>query len=240
MKKVIVLLMVLLSVNLFASGKLSVITGKKGKANPYVKTPDVKVILNGDKVFYAERYLGEKGNYYLFLRDGTKVMLPKSMVKEIKLNIRLKEKAEKKPEKKVVRKPEKQHKKKLILTDYNIEREYFPSENENPAEPKEEKKSSGLRVKVENQVIERKKDTITFKADIKNITGLEIGKLSIILNIYDNKGKLVETKKVFLANSLKDGKSVPFTYSLKDPEGKIARFDYSFEGIVYKPVKKEE
>ena len=240
MKKAIVLLMILLSFNLFASGKLSVITGKKGKENPYVKTPDVKVILNGEKVFYAERYLGEKGGYYLFLMDGTRVILPKSMVKEIKLNIRLKEKAEKKTGKKVVKNTEKQHKKKLILTDYNIEREYFPSENKNETETKEKKKSSGLRVKVENQVIERKKGTITFKADIKNITGLEVGKLSIILNIYDNKGKLVQTKKVFLANSLKDGKSVPFTYSLKDPEGKIARFDYSFEGIVYKPVKKEE
>ncbi|BBB32369.1 hypothetical protein TTHT_0804 [Thermotomaculum hydrothermale] len=126
------------------------------------------------------------------------------------------------------------------MTDYNVEKHIYEKETENNKGEKEEKKSAGLSVKVENQVIERKKDTITFKANIKNVTGMEVGKLSIILNIYDSKGKLVEKKKVFLANSLKDGKSVPFTYSLKDPEGKITRFDYSFEGIVYKPANKEE
>ncbi len=246
MKKILTVCFLMgLSLLLFAGTEVSVIgaSSKNGSKN-FVKEPDVKVVLIGDKYFYAEKYLGEKGNNYLFMKDGKKVMLPKSMVKEIKLSI-----AVKREKKKSIQQPDKvnkkakdnkSNKKKLILTDYNVEKNYYLKENNTTNQEGEQKPQSGLKVKVENQVIERKKDTITFKADIKNVTGLEVGKLSIILNIYDSKGKLVEKKKVFLANSLKDGKSVPFTYSLKDPEGKITRFDYSFEGIVYKPVETEE
>ncbi len=240
-----VFLGLVLSLILFAGGGLSVITtSTSSAANRLVKKPNVKVILTTDKYFYAERFLGEKGNYYLFMKNGKKVMLPKAMVKEIKLQISVKEKEKgqireikskgKKKEK------EEKGKKKLILTDYNVEKNIYLKEDTEAKKENEAKKSSGLSVKVENQVIERKKDTITFKADIKNVTGLEVGKLSIILNIYDSSGKLVQKKKIFLAKSLKDGKSVPFTYSMKDPEGKITRFDYSFEGIVFKPVEKEE
>lgn len=241
-----VFLMLGLSFCLFAGSGVTVI-GRKSSSpenKKLIKGADVKVILKGDKFFYADKYLGEKGSNYLFLEEGQKVMLPKSIVKEIKLHMALKgesTKREKIIQKFKERREAKRNKRKLVLTDYNVERHYIGNENMLPKEAnKESQKASGMRVKVENQVIERKKDTITFKASIKNVTGLEVGKLSIILNIYDNKGKLVEKKKVFLANSLKDGKSIPFTYSLKDPEGKITRFDYSFEGIVYKPVKKEE
>ncbi len=245
MKKILTVCFLMgLSLLLFAGTEVSVIgaSSKRGSKN-FVKEPDVKVVLTNDTYFYAERYLGEKGSNYLFVKDGKKVMLPKSMVKEVKLKIAVQGDGEKSNNKKqqVNKQTEKKGKKKrLILTDYNVQKNYYGKENSIVNQENEEKQQSGLRVKVENQVIERKKDTITFKADIKNVTGLEVGKLSIILNIYDSKGKLVEKKKVFLANRLKDGKSVPFTYSLKDPEGKITRFDYSFEGIVYKPVEKEE
>ena len=245
MKKILTVCFLMgLSLLLFAGTEVSVIgaSSKNGSKN-FVKEPDVKVVLTNDTYFYAERYLGEKGSNYLFVKDGKKVMLPKSMVKEVKLKIAVQGDGEKSNNKKqqVNKQTEKKGKKKrLILTDYNVQKNYYGKENSIVNQENEEKQQSGLRVKVENQVIERKKDTITFKADIKNVTGLEVGKLSIILNIYDSKGKLVEKKKVFLANRLKDGKSVPFTYSLKDPEGKITRFDYSFEGIVYKPVEKEE
>lgn len=246
MKKILTVFFLMgLGVLVFAGSGVSVIATSSSTAasKRFVKKPDVKVILTNNTYFYAEKYLGEKGNSCIFMKDGKKVMLPKSMVKEIKLKIEVQGK-----EKKSIRKAEevkeqaekKDKKKKLILTDYNVEKNYYLKENDTTNQEDEQKPQSGLRVKVENQVIQRKKDTITFKADIKNVTGLEVGKLSIILNIYDSKGKLVETKKVFLANSLKNGKSIPFTYSLKDPEGKITRFDYSFEGIVFKPVEKEE
>ena len=243
MKKIFtVCFLIGLSFLLFAGNGVSVIgSSSKSNSKHFVKEPDVKVILTDDTYFYAERYLGEKGGKYLFVRDGRKVMLTKSMVKEIKLNITVngEEKKSIKKANDVNKNKKKSNKKKLILTDYNVEKNYYPERNIVNQEDNE-KKQSGLRVKVEDQVVERKKDTITFKAKIKNVTGLEVGKLSIILNIYNNKGKLVEKKKVFLANSLKDGKSIPFTYSLKDPKGEITRFDYSFEGIVYKPAETEE
>ncbi|BBB32368.1 hypothetical protein TTHT_0803 [Thermotomaculum hydrothermale] len=90
MKKFLVIpLMFFLGFTLFAGSGLTVIsTSSSSKATKkLIKQPDVKVILKGGKFFYAERYLGEKGNYYLFKKDGKKVMIPKSAVEEIKLSI---------------------------------------------------------------------------------------------------------------------------------------------------------
>ncbi len=242
MKHLIFICIVLgLSLTLFAGSGISVIASSSSSPTKHlVSKPEVKVLLKGDKYFFAEKYLGKKGKYYLFIKNGKKVSIAASLVKEVKLTMQLEGKEKKSSTLEKTKQVRKTKKKELILTDYNVEKNFYLKDKNEDTEKKEVKKSSGLSVKVENQVIERKKDTITFKADIRNTTGLEVGKLSIILNIYDLNGKVVEKKKIFLANSLKDGKSIPFSYSIKDPEGKITRFDYSFEGIVYKPIKKEE
>ena len=243
MRKIVFFLSVFfVSLSLIAGSITVVGAGTSSTAKKIFKNDEgVKVILKGGKYFVVEKFLGEKGDFYLFQKNGNKVAFPKSQVEEIKLHIEVEGSERDTAKKETIKKePKNQNGKKLILTDYNIERHYFPKQSNQEEEQTEEKKSAGLSIRVLNQVIQRKGDTITFKADIKNVTGFEVGKLSIILRIYDSKGKLVEKKKIFLANSLKNGKSVPFTYSMKDPKGTITRFDYSFEGVVYKPVKKEE
>ncbi|GEM_PF-3212297 len=239
----------LLSTLLFAGNEVHVFSSG---SNPYpsgkaVKGDKVKVMLKGDRYFMVDRFLGQDNGYYLFLKDGRKVIIPSSLVKEVNLQIAV-ARAEK-PQKSLVEKAknenvkEKSGKKPLILTDYNVERNYILENNANEGtkEKKGEMESAhGLSIKVLNQTITRKNGVITFKADLKNATSFTVGKLSIILNVYDVKGKLVDKKKVFLGNSVESGKVIPFTYTLKDPEGKITRFDYSFEGVLYRKPAKEE
>ena len=245
MKKLLFTLILIFSVaSVFAGTGVSVIVAGGNSKPTFIKSDkNVKVILKNDKFFYVEKFLGEKNGLYLFLKDGQKVSFPKSIVKEIKLTMKTKgsDKKENYKEQKKENKKQTTSKKTLILTDYNVEKHYYTVENQKQENGEEKQnQGSGLKVTVLNQVVSRKGDTVSFKADIKNVTGLEVGKLSIILNIYDVNGKLVETKKVFLANSLPNGKSIPFQYSMKDPEGKITRFDYSFEGIVYPPKPQGE
>ncbi len=244
MKKLVILFYIVFGWSVFAGTGISVIVSSGNASPKYLKSQNtVKVVLKNNKYFTVEKYLGEKGDSYLFIKDGKRVCFPKAVVKEIKLTMETESDGKTENAEQTTQTDKKQttSKKSLILTDYNVEKHYYTVEDQNEGNgEKEENKSSGLRVSVLNQVVSRKGDTVSFKADIKNITGLTVGKLSIILNIYDVNGKLVETKKVFLANTLANGKSVPFQYSMKDPEGKITRFDYSFEGIVYAPKPKGE
>ena len=191
---------------------------------------DVVITFHDGSIFRCSRVVREEASVIIVEKDGRQVSIQKRLVQSV-------DKGEKKTEaapSKQAAKPEKSEKEqgdKLILTDDNVERTV---PRKRPGEEKKEEKAPEapkVTINVVSQRVTREGSTVKFEGTIRNDMTETVNSLRMTVQAVDKDGNVYAETASQVAASIAVGETAPFSFQFQDPDTKIARFAFRFEGI---------